>query len=752
MSHGHVRLPVSLLCGVFIVWTATAILVSCSAGAHLSNNPPSQDFTLSVSPSMVTATGGGADPSFTVSVTGLNGFAGLVSISISGTPSGAVISPASPFHVDAGTSQNVSISASSVASGNYNLTVSGTAGALTHSAAVALAVTANPAQDFSLSLAPTPLTATAGSSNATFTAAVNGLNGFTGTVSISLSGLPNGATTLPPSPFNVTAGSSQPVTVSVPISTLSDEYNITATGKASLSGGGGTVVHAELLDLMVLGQSQVTTWHYDNFRRGANLNETTLSPANVNSAHFGLLGTLPVDGFIVGHPLYVPGVQTAGGIHNVIYVATMHDSVYAFDADSLSPAPLWMVSLLSTSGTGAVPTPGGVKLVTNTTGWSEVGIASTPVIDPATNTIFLLAETYENNAQCPLPAGPCAVVHRIHALDVASGAERPASPVTVAGSYTVNGGTTVFKDLYQLNRPGLLLTNGHIYAAFGSNCCNQFSQGWIFSYNASTLQQEGAYTVAPNHTLASIWQKGGGLTADEDGNIYAETGESSLYVPGQNLPISVVKVGQSGTTLTIKDYFTPFNYSTLSSNDKDLSNSVVLLPDQLGASPHEAVTVGKEGTIYLLNRNNLGQLCPNCTASDTQIVQEIQLVDRFSSTPVYWNGTVYFTGVNDPVTAYALNNGMLALPPMAQSAPTVGPSHPIITANGNLDGILWYIDNGRFLVALDAVTLSTLYRSDQAANGRDSLPRLAHFASPIEVNGKIFIGTQNSVAIYGLLP
>lgn len=496
----------------------------------------------------------------------------------------------------------------------------------------------------------------------------------------------------------------------------------------------------------LLAQTPVTTWHYDNARDSANTTETLLTPANVNSHGFGKLFTQAVDGFVVGQPLYLPGVSIAGqGVHNVVYVVTMHDSVYAFDADNANMPPLWQTSIFTYSPAGATTVPATVKRVAGTTGWTEVGIVPTPVIDltgPGTGTLYLVAETYENGS----------VVHRLHALDVTNGQEVLGGPTTIAATYTLNGTTTVFKDLYQLNRPGLLLANGHIYLGLGSNCCNDPSQGWMLSYNASTLEQEGALTVEPGKSLASIWQKGAGITADSDGNIYAETGEG-FYSPGVNLSTSVFKLNQVGTTLSLADWFTPINHAYLSANDLDLAQAVLILPDQPGTYPHEAVAIGKEGTVYVLNRDNMGQLCTTCTTSDTQIVQELlKTIGSESGTPVYWNNTVYFTGASSPVMAFTLNNGTLVTPPAAKSIQMGGGGHGLITANGNSNGVLWFINGGSTLWALDAVSLKVIYTSSQAAGGRDTLPGLAHFATPIAADGRVFVGTKNSLVVYGLFP
>jgi hypothetical protein len=694
-----------------------------------------QDFGVTLSPASITANAGGSSSTFAVTTTSQHGFSGAVTITLSGLPPGATTSPSSPFTMAAGSTQPVVLSVpSTVPPGSFTLGISGTSAALTHSANLGLTV--DPMSDFSIAALPSSVTADAGGSSSAFAVSITGQNGFSDPVMVTLSGLPAGSTTTPPSPFSVPSGSSQTVNLSVPATVSAGNFTLTASGNSA------TLTHSVPIPLTVLGHLPVTTWHYDNARTSANTWETILTPSNVNSSSFGKLFTQPVDGFVVGHPLYLPGVTIPGqpNAYNVVYVATMHDSVYAFDADHGSAAPLWITSILSYSPSAATTVPATVKRNSGTTGWTELGIISTPVIDPATGTLYLVAETFENGS----------VVHRLHALDVTTGLEKPGGPTTITATYTLNGTTTTFSDLYQMNRPGLLLANGHVYIAFGSNCCNDYSQGWVLSYSAATLQQEGTYTAEPSKTLASIWQKGAGLSADDSGNVYAETGEGH-YVPGTNLPVSVLKLTQASTTFALTDWFTPYNQLYLASNDLDLNNGVLILPDQPGTYPHELIAEGKEGTIYILNRDNMGQFCSTCTATDTQIVQEIpQGAGRHSGTPVYWNNTVYFTGEAIPVQAYTLSNGALVVPPSVQSIQIAGGGHAIITANGNSNGVIWMI-NGASLWAMDASTLSILYTSDQAANSRDSLPALAHFATPIAADGKIFIGTQNSLVVYGLL-
>jgi hypothetical protein len=483
-------------------------------------------------------------------------------------------------------------------------------------------------------------------------------------------------------------------------------------------------------------QTPIVTWHYDNVRSGANTTETILTPANVNSTNFGKQFTQPVDGIIVGHPLYLPGVTIPGqGLHNVVYVATMNDTVYAFDANSGSLPPLWTTSLLDLSPLWATPVPVAAQGCAGTTGWTQTGVVSTPVIDPIANVIYVLAETYENEQ----------VVHRLHALDVTTGVEVGGWPITIQASYTYDGDTYTFVDTHEINRPGLLLNNGYVYAGFGSPGCNGGDQGWVMSFNTSSAQQE-AFDLEPGSRFGSVWQKGAGLSADSDGYVYADTGEGGM-VDGVDLAITVFKLGQSGSQLSLADWFTPWNWSYLSANDVDINNAVVILPDQSGPFPHEAITLGKEGTIYVLNRDNMGQLCSSCNGSDTQIVQELLKVATMGYTPVVWNGSVYITG-SSQIQIYTLNNGLLT---PGRSWKLGSTTHPVITSNGTSNGIIWLM-NGNRLSALNALDLHLLYASNQAANGRDTVPELAHFGSPIVADGEVFIGTVDSLVVYGLFP
>ena len=484
----------------------------------------------------------------------------------------------------------------------------------------------------------------------------------------------------------------------------------------------------------------VTTWHYDNARTGVNPNETILNLVNVNPNTFGKLYDLPADGAVVGQVLYLPNISIPGkGTHNVVYAATMHDSVYAFDADSNAGAnasPLWQVSLLPS---GATPVPMTVQGCSGVTAWTEVGIVATPVIDSANGTIYVVAKTYENGK----------TVFRLHALDVTTGSEKFGGAVQIKATYTLNGQTDTFNPIAETNRPALLLTNGHVYLAFGSNGCNAYGdEGWVISYNASTLAQEGAFNAEPGKSLASIWMKGGGLSADSASNIYGETAEGN-FTPGTNFGSSVFRLTQSGNNLQVADWFTPWNQAYLSQNDLDLNDAVLLLPDQPGSHPHLALAAGKEGTVYVLDRDNMGKHCASCTAGDTQIVQELQQVAKQTGCLVYWNGMVYTTGAGYPIMGWGLSDGVLSSTPVVQTPAQAGGHSPIITSAGTANGILWQLNNIN-LTAYNATTLAQLYATSQT-NGRDTLPSMPHFAQLMIVNGKLYIGTNSGITVLGLL-
>ena len=434
------------------------------------------------------------------------------------------------------------------------------------------------------------------------------------------------------------------------------------------------------------GQVSVLTQHYDNARTGQNTHETILTRGNVNASQFGKLFMQNLDGMEAAQPLYVPNVFifATNSRHNVVYAVTQHDSVYAFDADSnqgSNASPLWHVNFLDPpNGITTVPLADEKCQIT---GYTEFGIQGTPVIDVNRNSIYVLAMTKENGSY----------VHKLHALDLGTGAELFGGPVKVAASVTINGKTYPFVDKYQQQRPGLLLQNGIVYIGFGSPGCNIATEmGWVMAYDGLTLQQVGAFNASPGVDASAIWMSGAGLAGDGAGNIYFSTGDGlfDADVGGMHLGDSVLKLTQGNGVLTLADFFTPYNQQFLFDNDLDLAaGQVLLLPEQPGGN--FILAVGKNGVMYLLDQENMGHYNP---AGDIQIPQEVAapVTGEVHAGLTYWNNTVYLEAEQSLVMSYSFTNSRLSTQPISQT-PTVTstPRGGIVSANGVQEGILWYV-------------------------------------------------------------
>ncbi|MGD0436506.1 MAG: hypothetical protein ABSB86_08570 [Bryobacteraceae bacterium] len=483
----------------------------------------------------------------------------------------------------------------------------------------------------------------------------------------------------------------------------------------------------------------VLTYHNDLARTGQNLNETILTPASVSSGQFGRLFSYPVDGQVYAQPLYLPGVLIPGkGIHNVVFVATEHDSVYAFDADNFLAAPLWHVSFLDAAR--GVWTASATDLQCASIA-PEVGITGTPVIDQATGTLYVVAMTEPSRDT---------FVHQLHALDVATGAEKIGSPVEIHASVPGQGdGNTMvqFKPWLYKQRAGLLLLNGVVYTAWASHCDGGNYHGWIIGYDARTFQQVAVYTDTPNWEAGAFWQGGAAPAADANANIYAVSGNGTFdaNLGGSDLAESVIEFS-TGNGLSVADYFTPHDADELSDKDMDLGSSgALLLPDGAGSSmhPHLLVSGSKSGTVYLLDRDNLGHFQPE---ADDQIVQSLTgAVGPLYGIPVYFNNTVYFSAANDQLKAFSLQNGLLSVLPVSAGSSIFGGlgSVPSISANGAQSGILWTVDSAAQLHAYDASDLShQLYQA--------SVSSFVKFTTPTIANGKVYVGTLDSLDVFGL--
>jgi hypothetical protein len=499
----------------------------------------------------------------------------------------------------------------------------------------------------------------------------------------------------------------------------------------------------------------VFTHHNDNARTGQNLNETVLTASNVRSVSFGKLASYTIDGIAHASPLYVANVNIPGvGLRNVVYVATEHDSVYAFDADGAGGNPLWKVSFIN-------PAAGITTVPNGDTGECcdiapEIGITGTPVIDPSTGTLYVVAKTKE---------GSSTYVQRLHALDVTSGAEKFGGPVVIQASVPGNGtgsvnGTLSFNQLRENQRTALLLYNGIVYMGFGSHGDNQPYHGWLLGYNATTLQRVLAFNSTPNGEGGGIWQSGGGLAIDSAGNFYFATGDGSysINIGGTDYGDTFVKFNPASGVL---DYFTPHDQATLDNSNLDLdAGGMILLPDQPGTHPHLLVSAGKNGTIYVVDRDNMGHY--NTPDRNVQTLDNIfpfgtPLPGNYSS-PVYFNGAVYFGPVADVVQMFTLSNGLLSTSATSTTPQTFAyPGGALsISANGTSNGILWAVQkNGSgagSLHAYDASNIATeLYNSDQAG-ARDQLDPAAKFSVPVVVNGRVFVATEGRLTIFGLMP
>jgi hypothetical protein len=499
----------------------------------------------------------------------------------------------------------------------------------------------------------------------------------------------------------------------------------------------------------------VVTYAYDNMRSGQNLSESTLTPANVNVKTFGKLGEFPVDGKVDAQPLLLSNLSISGATKNVLYVATEHDSVYAFDANSISSTGgtvLWHVSaLLSAETTSDARNCSQVV--------PEIGITSTPVIDRSRNAIYVVAMSKDANGN---------YYQRVHALNLTTGQEMFGGPVTVQATYPGTGanssnGSDVFDPKQYKERPGLLEFNGNIYTTWSSHCDITPYGSWVIAYSADTLAQTQVLNVVPNGDRGAIWMSGGAPGVDASGNIYMILGNgdfdttlnSSGFPANNDCGNCLVKI-TSTSPLTLLDYFTPLNTVSESDSDTDFgSGGQLLLPDLVDASGktrHLAVGSGKDANIYVVDRDNMGKFNGN-TDKIYQLISG-QLAGGVYSKPSYFNGTVYYGASGDVIKAFPIVKAMLATAPSSQSVHsfTYPGATPTISANGISNAIVWVVENSSpaVLHAYDASNLATeFYNSNQAPNGQDSFANNKYIL-PVVANGRIYLGTSNSVAVFGL--
>lgn len=512
--------------------------------------------------------------------------------------------------------------------------------------------------------------------------------------------------------------------------------------------------------LAVSGQAQtdVLTWHNDGLRTGQNQTESILTPGKVNAANFGLLANVVVDGKVDAEPLYVSALTIGSKRHNVLLIATEHDSVYAVDADG--GAVLWQRSLL-----------GAGEVTSDTRNCSqvvpEIGITATPAIDRAVGphgTAYVVAMSKD---------GAGNYYQRIHALDLSTGAEQFNGPVAVHATYPgtgdgSSGGTVTFDPKQYKERPGLLIVNGQLYTSWGSHCDIRPYGGWLMTYNETTLAQTGVLDFVPNGNDAAPWNAGAGPGADAQGNVYLSLGNGTFdtSLNGQGFPSqgdygnALVKVNTPANGLQVTDYWTMYNSNSESSVDTDLgSGGAMLLPDVTdgaGKVRHLLVAAGKDHNLYVADRDNMGKYDANSNATLYQELPGVLAGGEWSS-PAYFNSRVYYGSVGQKLESFQVSGAKLVASPTQTTSTVFGypGTTPSISANGTANGMVWATENVNpaVLHAYDANNLSTeLYNSKQAANSRDRFGTGNKFITPMVANGKVYVGTTNSVGIFGFVP
>jgi hypothetical protein len=529
-------------------------------------------------------------------------------------------------------------------------------------------------------------------------------------------------------------------------------YTVTATSS-------GDSTQSASMAIAVTDLAGVTTYHNDRSRDGVNAQEYALTAASVSSSKFGKLFSCAVDGAIYAQPLWMPQLKIGSATHNVVFVATQHDSLYAFDADSQSGAPLWQVSLIDAAhggraGETAVPSGGANSLVGQGFGdiAPEVGVTGTPVIDSATHTLYVVSKSV-------LPASEI-FFQRLHAIDLLTGAEKFSGPATIAGTYPGSGdgsATTTFVPRQQNQRAGLALANGVVYIAWSSHEDNVPYYGWVMGYDAHTLARVSVFNDTPDHGWGGIWMGGAAPSLDAAGNLFLITGNGrfnadSPAAPNRDYGDSLLKLTPG---LTVSQYFTPSDQASDETNDADFGSGgtaiLVDLPVNGGNPTHLVIGGGKDGSLYLLDRDKLGG------AGDTSAWQHFNLGTPIFSTGAFWHSTVYLAGWSGPLSAYALDSTTAQINPAASSTSSNSfgfpGSTPSISASGNTNGIVWSLDNSQYctnqslacgpavLHAYDATNLAReLWNSSGRA--RDAAGHGVKFTVPTIANGRVYVGTR----------
>ena len=520
----------------------------------------------------------------------------------------------------------------------------------------------------------------------------------------------------------------------------------------------------------------VFTYHNNLSRDGTNTQEYALTTSSVNPTSFGKLFSCPVDGASYTQPLWVRALNIGGGIHNVVLVATQHDSVFAFDADANPCVQYWQVNLLDASHGGSAG-EGPVPFMLNGSypvgqGFGdiqpEIGVTGTPVIDPASNTIYVVSKS-EYTATSTF-------YQRLHALDLLTGSEKFNAPILIAASVPgigdgSSGGILDFDPQNEHQRSGLALAGGVVYVSWAAHEDKTPYHGWIIGYSAANVQNQiSVYNTTPNGGLGGIWSGGGAPAVDSGGAIYVSTGNgifdaNSTTVPNTDFGDSILRI-DSSAGLTLTDWFTPDDQQILSNNDTDVgSGAVVLLPDQTAGSlpQHLLAEVGKEGVVYLIDRDNMGHFQAN---NNNQIVQSFNGSGLWGS-PAFWQNGLYFAGAGDNLKQFTfdISTGLFnPTPSQSMEVFNYPGASPSVSSHGASNGIVWAIDASQYgppapgpgpavLYAYDAGNVTIEYwNSSMVADLRDQAGPAVKFVPPTIANGRVYVSTRTEIDVYGLLP
>ncbi len=805
------------------VWSATSITVLVPAGATTGN--------VVVTVNGVASVGAAFTVLPTPSISGLSPTSAVVGapVMITGTNFGAT-------QGNSTVTFNGILAANATAWSTTSITVSVPAGATTGNVVVTVNGVASAGAPFTVLLTPSisslfpasaavgaPVTITGtnfgaaqGASTVTFNGVAGSPSNWSAT-SITVS-VPAGATTgnvvvtvsgvsSVGAPFTVVPVSISPQAVELVVTTQTQQFTASGAGGAGIAwsvdgvtGGNATVgtisttglytppstagTHTVTVTIVanpadsasanvaVTDLAGVFTYHNDLAVDGANTQEYGLTPASVNTNTFGKLFACSVDGATYTQPLWVPSFNIGGGIHNVIFVATEHDSLFAFDADANPCKPYWQANLLDAMhGGSAGETPVPWQNVGQGSGdiRPEIGVTGTPVIDAGSDTIYVVSKS-EDTATGTF-------YQRLHALDLATGNETSSAPVLITAAVPgvgdgSSGGVVSFDPQTENQRPGLALAGGVVYLSWASHEDTSPFHGWVIGYAAADVQtQVSVYNATPNGGLGGIWAAGGSPAVDGTGSVYVSTGNgvfdgNGTIAPNNDFGDSVLRLDPS-TGLTVTDWFTPDNEKNLEDDDSDLcAGGIVLLPDQTtGPVTHLLVAIGKGGIVYLVNRDNMGHFQ---AANNSQIVQSFTGSQQgMWGTSAFWQNSLYVGGKNDSLRQFTFNpsTGLFTTAASSLSThvfPFPGAAHSV-SSQGASNGIVWAIDASLYgspvasgpaiLYAYDAADLAVEYwDSTIAPNNRDQAGTAVKFVPPTIANGKVYVSTRTEIDVYGLLP